>query len=40
VLTGIRWIDLIGWGLTGMGFSWAAWRLLRTHDAEFDLPSS
>jgi hypothetical protein len=38
VMTGIRWIDLIGWGLTGVGFSWAAWRLLRMRDAEFDLP--
>jgi hypothetical protein len=40
VLTGIRWLDLIGWGLTGVGFGWAAWRLLRTRDADFDLPSS
>jgi hypothetical protein len=38
VLTGIRWLDLVGWGLTGVGFSWAAWRLLRMRDAEFDLP--
>jgi hypothetical protein len=38
VMTGIRWIDLIGWGLTGVGFSWAAWRLLRMRDADFDLP--
>jgi hypothetical protein len=38
VLTGIRWIDLIGWGLTGVGFGWAAWRLIRMRDDEFDLP--
>jgi hypothetical protein len=38
VLTGIRPIDLVGWGLTAVGFAWAAWRLLRMRDAEFDLP--
>jgi hypothetical protein len=38
VLTGIRPIDLVGWGLTGVGFGWAAWRLLRMRDSEFDLP--
>jgi hypothetical protein len=38
VLTGIRWIDLIGWGLTAVGFAWAGWRLTRTPNDEFDLP--
>ncbi|GAA1853189.1 hypothetical protein [Asanoa iriomotensis] len=38
VLTGIRWIDLIGWGLTAAGFAWAAWRLIRQPNDEFDLP--
>ena len=38
VMTGIRPIDLVGWGLTAVGFGWAAWRLLRMRDAEFDLP--
>jgi hypothetical protein len=38
VLTGIRPIDLVGWGLTGVGFGWAGWRLLRMRDSEFDLP--
>ncbi|MEV4623481.1 hypothetical protein AB0J74_32840 [Asanoa sp. NPDC049573] len=39
VLTGVRWLDLIGWGLTTVGFAWAAWRLLHTPNDEFDLPS-
>lgn len=38
VLTGIRWIDLIGWGLTAAGFAWAAARLIRLPNDEFDLP--
>ena len=37
-MTGIRPIDLVGWGLTAVGFGWAAWRLMRMRDAEFDLP--
>ena len=29
VMTGIRPLDLLGWGLTAIGFAWAAWRLVR-----------
>jgi hypothetical protein len=38
VLTGVRWLDLIGWGLTTVGFAWAGWRLLHTPNDQFDLP--
>ncbi|GIF68383.1 hypothetical protein Ais01nite_64180 [Asanoa ishikariensis] len=38
VLTGVRWLDLVGWGLTTVGFGWAAWRLARTGNDRFDLP--
>jgi hypothetical protein len=38
VMTGVRPIDLVGWGLTGVGFCWAAWRLVRMRNEEFDLP--
>ena len=27
VMAGIRRIDLLGWGLTALGFAWAAWGL-------------
>jgi hypothetical protein len=37
VMTGIRPIDLVGWGLTAVGFGWAAWRLVRLPNDEFDL---
>jgi hypothetical protein len=37
VMTGIRPIDLVGWGLTAVGFGWAAWRLAKLHNDEFDL---
>jgi hypothetical protein len=37
-MTGVRPIDLVGWGLTGVGFCWAAWRLVRMRNEEFDLP--
>jgi hypothetical protein len=37
VMTGIRPIDLVGWGLTAVGFGWAAWRLLKLPNDEFDL---
>jgi hypothetical protein len=38
VMTGIRPIDLVGWGLTAVGFAWAAWRLAKLPNDEFDLP--
>jgi hypothetical protein len=38
VLTGIRPLDLLGWGLTAVGFAWAAWRLTRLPNDDFDLP--
>jgi hypothetical protein len=38
VLTGIRLIDLVGWGLTTVGFTWAAWRLAKLPNDDFDLP--
>ena len=38
VMTGIRPLDLLGWGLTAVGFAWAAWRLSRLPNDEFDLP--
>ena len=38
VMTGIRPLDLVGWGLTAVGFTWAAWRLARLPNDEFDLP--
>jgi hypothetical protein len=38
VLTGIRLIDLVGWGLTAVGFMWAAWRLAKLPNDDFDLP--
>jgi hypothetical protein len=38
VMTGIRPLDLLGWGLTAIGFAWAAWRLIRLQNDEFDLP--
>jgi len=38
VMTGIRPIDLVGWGLTTVGFAWAAWRLAKLPNDEFDLP--
>lgn len=37
VLTEIRALDLVGWGLTAAGFGWAAWRLARTPNDQFDL---
>jgi hypothetical protein len=38
VMTGIRPVDLVGWGLTAVGFTWAAWRLMKLPNDEFDLP--
>lgn len=38
VMTGFRPIDLLGWGLTAVGFAWAAWRLTKLPNDEFDLP--
>jgi hypothetical protein len=38
VMTGVRPVDLVGWGLTAVGFCWAAWRLVRMRNEEFDLP--
>jgi hypothetical protein len=38
VLTGIRPVDLVGWGLTAVGFGWAAWRLAKLPNDEFDRP--
>ena len=38
VLTGIRELDLVGWGLTAAGFAAAGWLLLRMRNDEFDLP--
>jgi hypothetical protein len=38
VMTGIRPIDLLGWGLTAAGFAWAAWRLAKLPNDDFDLP--
>ena len=38
VMTGIRPLDLVGWGLTAVGFTWAAWRLAKLPNDEFDLP--
>jgi hypothetical protein len=37
-MTGIRPIDLVGWGLTAVGFGWAAWRPAKISNDEFDLP--
>jgi hypothetical protein len=37
VLTDIRSLDLVGWGLTAIGFAAAAWKLLRMTNDEFDL---
>jgi hypothetical protein len=38
VMTGIRPVDLLGWGLTAVGFAWAAWRLAKLSNDDFDLP--
>jgi len=38
VLTGSRPLDLVGWGLTAVGFTWAAWRLAKLPNDDFDLP--
>ena len=37
VLTGIRELDLVGWGLTTLGFAVAGWLLLRMPNDAFDL---
>jgi hypothetical protein len=36
VITGIRPLDGVAWGLTTLGFLWAARAVLRTPDAEWD----
>lgn len=38
VITGIRELDLVGWGLTTIGFAVAGWRAYRLPRDEFDLP--
>jgi hypothetical protein len=38
VLPDNRPLDLVGWGLTAVGFAAAGWVLLRTLNDEFDLP--
>jgi len=38
VITSLRWLDLIAWGLTTVGMAFLAWRVLRTPDEEWDLP--
>lgn len=38
VMTGTRWLDLIAWALTAVGMAALAWRVLRTTDADWDLP--
>lgn len=38
VLSGIPVIDLLGWGLTAIGFAAAGVLLLRMHNDDFDLP--
>ncbi|CAN5128915.1 hypothetical protein BH09ACT3_BH09ACT3_05730 [soil metagenome] len=38
VITSLRWLDLIAWGLTTVGMAFLAWRVLRTPDPEWDLP--
>ena len=38
VMTGVRPVDLVGWGLTAVGFGWAGWRLARMRNEQFDLP--
>jgi len=37
VMTGNRPLDLVGWGLTAVGFGAASWVLLRMRDDDFDL---
>jgi hypothetical protein len=37
-ITGIRWLDLVGWGLTAVGFAAVGWLLLHLRNDEFDLP--
>lgn len=37
VMTGLRPLDLVGWGLTAVGFGAASWALLRMRNDEFDL---
>lgn len=38
VMTSLRWLDLIAWGLTAVGMAALAWRVLHTTNAEWDLP--
>jgi len=38
VITSLRWLDLVAWGLTTVGMAFLAWRVLRTPDEEWDLP--
>ncbi len=37
-MTGNHPLDLVGWGLTAVGFGAAGWKLLHTTDDQFDLP--
>jgi len=37
-MTGNHPLDLVGWGLTAIGFGAAGWKLLHTPNDEFDLP--
>jgi hypothetical protein len=37
VMTGNRPLDLVGWGLTAVGFGAASWVLLRMRNDDFDL---
>ena len=37
-MTGNHPLDLVGWGLTAVGFAAAGWKLLHTNNDQFDLP--
>jgi hypothetical protein len=36
-MTGNHPLDLVGWGLTAVGFGAAGWKLLQTPNDQFDL---
>ncbi|MEW1979772.1 hypothetical protein AB0333_02425 [Citricoccus sp. NPDC079358] len=38
VMTSLRWLDLVAWGLTAVGMAALAWRVLHTTNEEWDLP--